>query len=114
MENNTKRALVTGGTRGIGKAIVKELATRAIGENHFADVVFTYNSNKDLADQLEKEFEGTNVKVYGIKADSSNLDEVNEAINFTKEKLGGLDFLVNNAGITRDNLMLRMSEEDWG
>lgn len=108
-----KRAIVTGGSRGIGKAIVKELATRTRNGTHFADVVFTYNSNKEKADELEQELSSTGAKVYGIKADSSSLSEVQAAINFAVEKLGGVDLLINNAGITRDNLMLRMSEEDW-
>ncbi|OGU34000.1 MAG: 3-oxoacyl-[acyl-carrier-protein] reductase [Ignavibacteria bacterium GWB2_35_6b] len=115
MTNNTapKRAIVTGGSRGIGKAIVKELATRTQNGIHFADVVFTYNSNKEKADELEKELSSTGAKVFGFKADSSSLSEVQATIDFAIEKLGGVDLLINNAGITRDNLLMRMSEEEW-
>ena len=115
MTNNTtpKRAIVTGGSRGIGKAIVKELATRTLNGTHFADVVFTYNSNKEKADELEKELSATGAKVYGFKADSSSLTEVQATIDFAIEKLGGVDLLINNAGITRDNLLMRMSEDEW-
>lgn len=108
-----KRAIITGGTRGIGKAIVKEFASRKLNGIQFADIVFTYNSSKEKADELEKELSESGAKVYGIKADSSNVEEVNAAVQFAIEKLGGVDILVNNAGITRDNLMLRMSNDEW-
>lgn len=110
---NPKRAIVTGGSRGIGKAIVKELVTRSNNGTHFADVVFTYNSSKEKADELEKELSATGAKVFGIKADSSSMSDAQAAVDFAVEKLGGVDLLINNAGITRDNLMLRMSEDDW-
>ncbi|MBU2493356.1 MAG: 3-oxoacyl-[acyl-carrier-protein] reductase [Bacteroidetes bacterium] len=110
---NPKRAIVTGGSRGIGKAIVKELVTRVNNGTHFADVVFTYNSSKEKADELEKELSATGAKVFGIKADSSSMSDAQAAVDFAVEKLGGVDLLINNAGITRDNLMLRMSEDDW-
>ena len=102
-----KKALVTGGTRGIGKAIVLDLAANG------CDVVFTYHSSDEAAENLEKESEKFGIKIFGIKADASKFAEAEKSIQFTLEKLGNLDILVNNAGITKDNLILRMSEEDF-
>lgn len=102
-----KRAIVTGGTRGIGKAIVKELV------NNGCNVVFTYFSSDESARSLEKELSNDSVKVFGFKADASSFAAADETVKFTIEKLGGVDILVNNAGITKDTLMLRMSENDF-
>jgi len=102
-----KKALVTGGTRGIGKAIVRDLAANG------CDVVFTYYSSDEAAKNLEQESKKFEVKILGIKADASKFDEAEKSIQFTLEKLGNLDILVNNAGITKDNLILRMTEEDF-
>ncbi len=105
---NKKRALVTGGTRGIGKAIVKELAS-----NGFADVFFVYRSSESVAEELVKELSTDEVNVYAIKADVSLMEDAEKAISEVVEKLGGIDILVNNAGITKDNLLMRMSENDF-
>ena len=102
-----KRAIVTGGTRGIGKAIVKELAANG------CNVVFTYFSSDESARSLENELSNESVKVFGFKADASSFAAADETVKFTIEKLGGVDILVNNAGITKDTLMLRMSENDF-
>ena len=102
-----KRAIVTGGTRGIGKAIVKELA------NNGCNVVFTYFSSDESARSLENELSNGSVKVFGFKADASSFAAADETVKFAIEKLGGVDILVNNAGITKDTLMLRMSENDF-
>jgi 3-oxoacyl-[acyl-carrier protein] reductase len=102
-----KRAIVTGGTRGIGKAIVLELASQG------CNVVFTYSSSSEAAANIEAMSTGLGVKLLGIQADASRFSEAEKTINFSLEKLGGLDILVNNAGITRDNLILRMKEEDF-
>jgi 3-oxoacyl-[acyl-carrier protein] reductase len=102
-----KRAIVTGGTRGIGKAIVKELA------NNGCNVVFTYFSSDESARSLENELSNGSVKVFGFKADASSFAAADETVKFAIEKLGGVDILVNNAGITKDTLMLRMSEKDF-
>lgn len=102
-----KRAIVTGGTRGIGKAIVKELA------HNGCNVVFTYFSSDESARSLENELSNDSVKVFGFKADASSFAAAAETVKFTLEKLGGVDILVNNAGITKDTLMLRMSENDF-
>ena len=102
-----KRAIVTGGTRGIGKAIVLELASQG------CNVVFTYSSSSEAAAKIEAMSAGLGVKLFGIQADAARFSEAEKTINFSLEKLGGLDILVNNAGITRDNLILRMKEEDF-
>jgi len=102
-----KKALVTGGTRGIGKAIVLHLAANG------CNVVFTYHSSEEAAKSIEKESEKYGVKIFGIKADASKFEDADRSIQFVLEKLGNLDILVNNAGITKDNLILRMSEEDF-
>ncbi len=102
-----KRAIVTGGTRGIGKAIVKELAANG------CNVVFTYFSSDESARSLENELSNESVKVFGFKADASSFAAADETVKFALEKLGGVDILVNNAGITKDTLMLRMSENDF-
>ena len=102
-----KRAIVTGGSRGIGKAIVLHLAANG------CDVVFTYHSSKEAAEQIEKEASQNGAKVFSIQADAAKYSEAEKTVNFALEKLGGLDILVNNAGITKDNLLLRMSEEDF-
>ncbi|PKL81844.1 MAG: 3-oxoacyl-[acyl-carrier-protein] reductase [Ignavibacteriae bacterium HGW-Ignavibacteriae-3] len=102
-----KRAIVTGGTRGIGRAIVSELA------NNGCSVVFTYFSSEDSAKNLEKELSTETVKVLGFKADASSFSAAEETVKYALDKLGGVDILVNNAGITKDTLLLRMSESDF-
>lgn len=113
MEIKNKKAIVTGGTRGIGRALVKELATNTSYKNVLSDVAFIYNKSDEAAQELVKELENSNSKIFAIKADVSSYDETQKAINVAIEKLGGIDFLINNAGITRDNLLLRMSEKDF-
>jgi len=112
-ENIRKRALITGGTRGIGRAIVKEFASRKINGEPFADILFIYNSCDECAVELIKELEPTGANVFSMQADVSSFEESDLAVKTAVEKLGGIDFLINNAGITRDNLLLRMSEEDY-
>lgn len=102
-----KKAIVTGGSRGIGKAIVFELAKNG------CNVVFTYNSNSEAAKKVEEECAAFGVKVLGFQADASLMNEAENTVNFALENIGGLDILVNNAGITKDNLLLRMSEDDF-
>ncbi|MCX6149952.1 MAG: 3-oxoacyl-[acyl-carrier-protein] reductase [Ignavibacteriales bacterium] len=107
MELKGKRAIVTGGSRGIGKAIVLELASKG------CDVVFTYHNNQEAAKSVELEALAKGVKAFAFQADASLMSEAERTIQFTIENLGGLDILVNNAGITKDGLMLRMSEADF-
>ncbi|MFN3871666.1 MAG: 3-oxoacyl-[acyl-carrier-protein] reductase [Ignavibacterium sp.] len=113
METKNKKAIVTGGTRGIGRAIVKELATNTSYKNVLSDVAFIYNKSDEAAQQLIKELENSQTKIFAIKADVSSFDETQKAISEAIEKLGGVDFLINNAGITRDTLLLRMTEKDF-
>lgn len=102
-----KKAIVTGGTRGIGKAIVLELAEKG------CDILFTYHSSEQAAKELEQEVCSKGAKCFGIKADASLFAEAEKAVQFAVANLGGLDILVNNAGVTKDGLLIRMSEKDF-
>jgi len=110
-----KKAIVTGGSRGIGRAIVEQLAKEG------CSVVFTYYAPNDEllkietenAKKVEAELNNDNVKVFSYVADASSFNAAQQTVNFALEKLGGIDILVNNVGITKDNLLLRMSEEDF-
>ncbi len=102
-----RSAIVTGGTRGIGKAIVLELARRG------ADVAFNYSKSSDEAELLRTEVEGLDVKVFAAQCDVASTEAAAEFVGQVKEVFGTIDLLVNNAGITRDQLILRMKEEDW-
>ncbi|MFQ5448772.1 MAG: 3-oxoacyl-[acyl-carrier-protein] reductase [Saprospiraceae bacterium] len=103
-----KTALVTGGSRGIGAAIAAKFAAEG------AKVAFTYLSSEEKANALAKELaaaHGVAVKCY--RSDASDYRQAEELVKAVLEDFGQVDVLVNNAGITRDNLMLRMSEEQW-
>ena len=102
-----KTALVTGGTRGIGKAIVEELADLG------ADVALTYAHSSDAAEAIKKDLEGKGGKCLIYQADAADTDRAAEVIGDVTDQWGGLNVLVNNAGITRDTLILRMKEEQW-
>jgi 3-oxoacyl-[acyl-carrier protein] reductase len=108
-----KRAIVTGGTRGIGKAIVKELAAKSCCGVLFSDVAFIYNSCDDCAKEIEEEIGSLDTKIFGFKADATSYEDADATIQAAIEKLGGVDILINNAGITRDNLLLRMTEKEF-
>lgn len=112
MERKNKRAIVTGGTRGIGRAIVKKLAARSCCGVFFSDVAFVYNSCDECAEEIMSEIpDPTNI--FAFKADASSFEQAQATVNAAIEKLGGVDILVNNAGITRDNLLLRMTEKEF-
>ncbi len=113
MNEKSKRAIVTGGTRGIGRAIVKELAAKSCCGVLFSDVAFIYNSCDECAEELQREVGSLDTKIYGFKADASSLEDAQRTVDEAIQKLGGVDILVNNAGITRDNLLLRMTEKDF-
>ncbi len=102
-----KSAIVTGATRGIGKAIALELAKRG------ANVAFNYSKSAGEADKLKTEIEGLGVKAFAAQCDVAQTEAAAEFVKQAKEEFGTIDFLVNNAGITRDQLILRMKEEDW-
>jgi len=102
-----KCAIVTGGTRGIGRAIATELADRG------ADIAFNYAQSVEAANSLKSELESAGVRVLAVQCDVGNTGAAAEMVKQVKETFGRIDFLVNNAGITRDNLILRMKEEDW-
>lgn len=107
MQLEGKAALVTGGTRGIGRAIVVALAKAG------ADVALTYNSNEALAQEVVAEVQALGRRARAIKVDVSIADEAASAIEETTREFGKLDILVNNAGVTKDTLLMRMSESDW-
>lgn len=102
-----KHVLVTGGTRGIGRAIVEHFAQAG------ADVAFTYRSSTEAAEALKAELEAEGVQVLAFQADAASFDAAAEVVEAVVKTWGSLDVLVNNAGITRDNLLLRMNEDDW-
>ena len=102
-----KTAIITGGTRGIGLAIAKELASSGV------DLVITYKGNDDAAKSAQKELEESGIKVIVIKSDVSSMDEATIVAKKAKEEFGHIDILINNAGITRDKLMIRMNENDF-
>jgi 3-oxoacyl-[acyl-carrier protein] reductase len=108
-----KKAIVTGGTRGIGRAIVKELASRHCCGVLFSDVAFIYNSCEECVEEMRREMQQNEAKIYAIKADASRFEDAEKTVEEAINKLGGIDILVNNAGITRDNLLMRMTPEDF-
>ena len=102
-----KNALVTGASRGIGRAIAVELAKNG------ANIAISYVNNKDKAEEVVNEIKRYGVKAIAVKADVSQEEEVLNMVKIVKESIGSIDILVNNAGINRDNLLMRMSTEDW-
>lgn len=100
-------ALITGGSRGIGKACAKELAKAGF------DIAVIYAGNEAAANETVSELKAMNVEAEAYKCDVSDAESVNECVAKVMEKFGRIDVLVNNAGITRDNLMLRMNHDDW-
>ena len=102
-----KVAIVTGATRGIGRAMALELARRG------ADVAFNYSSSAAAAESLQAEIEALGVRCYAAQCDVANTEAAAEFVKQTKAALGRIDWLVNNAGITKDTLILRMKESDW-
>lgn len=102
-----KVALVTGASRGIGKACALELAKAG------CDVIITYAGNSEAAEKTVEEIKALGVNAESYKFDVSNQTEVDEAIAKIIEKYGRIDVLLNNAGITRDDLFIRMDAEKW-
>ncbi len=100
-------AVVTGATRGIGRAIALELG------RHGYDVAFSYRSRADLAETLTDELRALGVRALAAQVNSADLGQVREMIAHTKRELGEVHALVNNAGITRDKLLMTMAADDW-
>src|SRR5215469_482684 len=106
-EFDGKIAIVTGGSRGIGRAIVKELAARG------AAVAFTFSKSPDQAASLLAEVESGGGRALSFQADVADGAQAEKVARQVKTDFGSIDFLVNNAGITRDKLIMMMSEQDW-
>jgi len=102
-----KSAIVTGATRGIGKSIALELAKRG------CNVAFNYSKSADEAEKLKGEVEALGVKAHSAQCDVADTAAAAEFVGQVKDAFGTVDYLINNAGITRDQLILRMKEEDW-
>ena len=102
-----KVAIVTGGTRGIGRAIALKLA------DHGANIVINYRNSDKEAEELKAILEEKGVKVLTVKCDISNFEDSKNLMDKCKEVFGKIDILVNNAGITKDTLIMRMKEEDF-
>lgn len=107
MQLQGKTALVTGGTRGIGKAIVEAFAAEG------ANVYFTYVGSVEPAKAIEDAHKDADVTVKSFQADAASFASAQEVVDAIVEEQGALHIIVNNAGITKDNLLLRMSEEQF-
>jgi len=102
-----KAALVTGASRGIGRAIALEFAQRG------AIVMINYNQSSAAADQVVAEIQAMGGKAFSVQADVSDFHQAQDLVKKSIESLGNLDILVNNAGITKDNLIMLLTEQDW-
>lgn len=102
-----KVAIITGATRGIGKGIAETFAKNG------ANIAFTYVSSDEKAKALETELSSYGIKAKGYKSNAAEYAAAEEFINKVVEEFGQIDSIVNNAGITRDGLLMRMSEENW-
>ena len=105
LENKT--VIITGATRGIGKGIAVEFAKQG------ANVAFTYSSSIDAANALEKELTNLGIKAKGYQSNAANFDAAQELTKNVLAEFGSIDVLINNAGITKDNLLMRISEDDF-
>ncbi len=102
-----KVALVTGAARGIGRAVALRFAAEG------ADVAFTYRSSADAADSLIMEIESLGVRAKAYASDAACFDDAHAVVDDVREVFGRVDILVCNAGVTRDGLMMRMTEDQW-
>jgi len=106
-ELKNKTAIVTGGSKGIGKGIVEKLAESG------CNVAFTYLSSEESATEIEKLSDKYSVKIKKYQSDASDFDQSTELIENILDDFDSYDILINNAGITKDNLLLRMDEDSW-
>ncbi len=102
-----KNVIITGASRGIGRGIAEVFA------DHGANVAFTYSSSEAPALELENELTSKGVKAKAYKSNAASYSESEQLITKILEDFGGIDILINNAGITKDNLLMRMGEEDF-
>lgn len=102
-----KTALITGASKGIGRKIAEKFA------EHGANVAFTYLSSVEKGLALEQELQQAGTKVKGYRSDASKFDQAEQLINDVVADFGALDIVVNNAGITKDGLLMRMTEQQW-
>lgn len=102
-----KIALITGASRGIGKGIAEVFAKNG------AHVAFTYRSSAEKAKELEEELQKLEINAKGYQSDAADFEQTQEVIDQIIKDFGGLDIIVNNAGITKDGLLMRMSEEQF-
>jgi 3-oxoacyl-[acyl-carrier protein] reductase len=102
-----KTALITGGSRGIGEAIVRAMAAQG------ANIAFTYLSSDEKAVAIANDINALGVKAQCYKSDASDFGQAEKLVEDVLKDFGTIDILINNAGITKDTLMLRMSEEQW-
>ena len=105
LENKT--AIITGATRGIGRGIAVEFAKQG------ANVAFTFSSSVDAANALEIELNALGIKAKGYQSNAAEFETAQELAKEILKEFGGIDVLVNNAGITKDNLLMRISEDDF-
>jgi 3-oxoacyl-[acyl-carrier protein] reductase len=102
-----KTAIITGASRGIGRGIARVFSAQGCA------VAFTYSSNKEAADSLTEELSSFGVQVKGYQSNAANFEQAQKLVEEVIEDFGSLDILINNAGITKDNLLMRMTEEDF-
>lgn len=102
-----KTAIITGASRGIGRGIAQVFA------KHGANVAFTYSSSAEAAQKLEDELSAMGVKAKGYQSNAADFNEAQKLADDVLEAFGAIDILINNAGITKDNLLMRISEEDF-
>ncbi len=102
-----KNVIITGASRGIGRGIASIFA------DHGANIAFTYSSSAAAAAELEKELQATGVKVKAYQSNAASFEDSQEFVKKVLEDFDSIDVLINNAGITKDNLLMRMSETDF-
>ena len=105
LENKT--VLITGASRGIGKGIASVFA------EHGANVVFTYSSSLDAANALETELQALGIQAKGYQSNAADFEQAQELVKNVLADFNTIDVLINNAGITKDNLLMRISEKDF-